>query len=145
MTGSLKRVVYDISPDNSGQNYFLTVDESNHEGMLVPGGAHMSAGGESNYDLTGANIATTQLPLMRDGRDFKKRLATYESATGQKKDIPICSQAIENDLLLKDTANINLNITDPDTGVVYALTRVRGQQIAIPKEFDTGLTDGDPT
>ena len=143
MSGSRKDVLYDLSPDNSGQFYYMNVDESNHELMLADGGQFKTAEGESVFDITPANVTTAQIPLMRDGKNFRRRMATYETLSGQVKRIPIPSQAVETALQLRNSTDINLNITDPTNNEVYALSRVRGQEIAVPREFDTGLDDGD--
>lgn len=144
MSGSIKRFWYDISPNNTNVWYHYSADESNHESMLVDGGAYKT-GGESIFDVTPANVTQGDIPLMRDGRDFQSRYAYYGSADGRVRKIKVPSAAVEQDLILRNTTNINLNFVEAATGIQFALFRVTGQIITVPKEFDSGLDDGDAT
>ena len=145
MTGSLKRFKYDLSTDNSGNYVYYTADESNHEALIVPGGAFDGGGGESMFDFVAADSGVVQLPLPKDGRDFTRRKARFIGSQRGVKLIIIPSQAMADALFNGSTLDVNQGFTDPDTGEQFLFTRNIPQQIAKPVEFDTGKDDGDAT
>lgn len=145
MVGSIKRFKYDLSTDNSGNYVYYSADESNHEALIVPGGAFDGGGGESMFDFTPADSGVVQLPLPKDGRDFTRRKARFIGNNRGVRVIIIPSQAMLDALFNSQTADVNLGFTDPQTGESFLFTRQIPQVVATPVAFDSGKDDGDTT
>lgn len=145
MSGSIKRHKYDISSDNSGNYLYYSADESNLENITASGGAYDNAG-SSIYDFVAADNGVVNLPLPKQGRDFKPRKAIYKDASGNRtRVIPIPSQAMFDDLFNRNTANVNLTFTEniEGTPIAFGLSQLKPQEVAVATEFDSALDDGD--
>lgn len=147
MAGSRKAHKYDVSSDNTGNYFHYEADESNLENITAAGGAYDNAG-SSIYDFVAADVGVVQIPLPKEGRNFRPRRAIYKDASGlYTRNIIIPSQAMLDDLFNRNSANINVTFEENIAGTLtlFQLFDVKPQYFKLKTSFDSALDDGDQT
>lgn len=127
--GSRRNFIYKT---DSGDEFFYNADEGWTEAVIAAGGG---VAGSQDWKTTSA--VNWGLPS-----NVVPRTALLTSADGKRKaEVIVPTQAIFNSLALTGT----FTVTDPlntASNTLY-LTLKKGEQIKLPREADTGLTDGD--
>lgn len=121
MAGSLKTVLY-VADD--GTNHCIKVDESNIELIM---GAQVAASGS--------------YPALPKGTS--PRFVRLESQDGKvKRQVPVLTSA--RYLAIDGATAFTLGAGDPDSGTAVRIRTKKGEENRfIPRDYDTGKTDGD--
>lgn len=124
MSGSRKDVNY-VSGD--GSVYAISVDESNVELVM------------------GAPVALATSPERKPSNLKTLRSVTLQDASGNvKREVPVLTEARYN--ALNNTSTFTLPAFDGGEGAVVGVSRKTPEKfVRLPKNFDSGLNDGDAT